>query len=322
LKKLFLNVFIFSFPLLICLGFFVIGDPFAIFHKTNGLVESSEDVVKTRLYLRNFGEKNYTAFMFGNSRVHGFLPEDWQTHIGRQNVFDFAAPGESLLNIHKKIELILKRQNIKDALILIDERILKNSENEDPFYKGPVYNHTPLTSHVSYMEFYSNYLRYYFSDLFFLKHITYDLTSNYNENWMKNAFSDPGNKIRTAPSQSLADSLIENDFTEYKKVFKPDYTPLDQTLVSITKEDSAHLVEIRKLLSNARVRYKFVIPPDFMGNGIRSGLHRSLNSILGKDLYDLSAFDQVSMDSTLNYENLHFTAKAGALILDSLYHKN
>ena len=168
MKKLFVRCFLFSLPLLICFGFFLADDPFAICFKDNGLAESSEDVLETRHYLRTCQDKAYEAFIFGNSRTHGFREADWQKYIGQQPVYHFGAPGESLLNIRKKIELVMERGGLKNALIVIDAGILENTDNTHPFYKGPVYNHTPMTSDISTFAFYSNYVRYYFDDFIFL----------------------------------------------------------------------------------------------------------------------------------------------------------
>ncbi len=322
MKKLFIRCFLFSLPLLVCLGFFLADDPFAIFFKDNSLVESSEDVLKTRNYLRSCRDKGYMAFIFGNSRTHGFDEKDWQKYIGLQPVYHFGAPGESLLNIRKKIELILAHGKLRNALIIIDAGILENTDNKHPFYKGPVYNHTPLTSNISAFAFYSNYIRYYFDDFFFLKHIVYKITHQYKASWMEKAFKDPSTGVNTFVSyryESLADSLIETDFTEYKHVFHPDYTVLKRKPVRVSVEDMAHLRRIHELLSEQQVEYKVLIPADFMGEALNRAAYDSLKAVLKHHVFDFSSFDKIRRDSTLNYENLHFTRKAGALMLDSVY---
>ncbi len=322
MKKLFIHGFLFSLPLLVCLGFFLADDPFAIFFKDYSLVESSEDVLKTRNYLKTYEAERYSAFIFGNSRTHGFHETDWQKHIGQQPVYHFGAPGESLLNIRKKIELILEHGELKNVLIIIDAGILENTDNKHPFYKGPVYNHTPLTSDISTFAFYSNYVRYYFDDFFFLKHIVYKITHQYNASWMEKAFKEPSTGADTFVSsryESLADSLIETDFTEYKQVFHPDYSVLKRKPVSVSAKDMVHLRKIHELLDGNKVDYKVVIPADFMGAELDRAAYDSLKAVLKQHLYDFGSYDRIRKDSTLNYENLHFTRKAGALMLDSIY---
>jgi hypothetical protein len=322
LKKLIIRGFLFCLPLLVCLVFFLVDDPFGVFFKDNSLVESSEDVVKTRNYIKTYRDKRYASFIFGNSRTHGFHAKDWQEYIGTEAVYHFGAPGESLLNIRKKIELILAHGKLRNALIVIDAGILENTENKHPSYKGPVYNHTPLTSNISSFAFYSNYIRYYFDDFFFLKHIVYKLTHRYKASWMTKAFKEPVTEAENFVSsryETLADSLIETNFQEYKHVFHPDYISLKRKPVSVSPEDMAHLRKIDELLIDQHVEYRVVIPPDFMGEELTGKAYDSLKAVLRHHLTDFSKFDKIRKDSTLNYENLHFTRRAGAMMLDSVY---
>lgn len=322
MKKLIIRGFLFSLPLLVCLAFFLADDPFGIFFKDSGLVESSEDIVKTRHYLKTGKDAGYTAFIFGNSRTHGFHEKDWQQHIGSQPVYHFGAPGESLLNIRKKLELTLEHGKPKHALIIIDAGILENTDNGHPFYKGPVYNHTPMTSGISTFAFYGNYVRYYFDDFFFLKHIVYKLTHHYHASWMGKAFKEPGEQAKpfvSAGYESLSDSLIETNFAAYKNTFHPDYSIMKRKPVIISSKDMAHLRKMVELMNANRIDYKVVIPPDFMGPPLDRPAYDSLKSVLKQHLYDFGFFDKIRKDSTLNYENLHFTRKAGAIMMDSLY---
>ncbi len=320
MKKLIINCFIFSFPLLVCLFFFITDDPFGVLFKDDCLAEGSDDVIKTRNFLKN--KNKYSSFIFGNSRTHAFSERDWQKYIGNEVVFNYSSPGESVMNIKKKIELILKHQKIENALILIDAGILENTNNEHRFYKGPVYEHSPVTSNISYIRFYGDYIKYYFDNYFFLKHIYYKLTGKYKESWMKQAFKDPAetqNVIVSNQYQSLADSLINTDFTEYKRRFRPEYNAFPRKQRYVNTEDSLLLADIKNALDVNKVNYKVIIPPDFQGQKIAPAIYKSMADIFGKKLYDLTGINKISMDSTLNFENLHFTAKAGAMILDSLY---
>ena len=326
MRKLLINFFVFSLPLLICLLFFIADDPFGIFYKDKCLAEASDDVVKTRNYLHNYSEQKYTSFIFGNSRAHGFLESDWQKNIGNERIYQFSSPGESVLNIKKKIELISKHQQIKNALIIIDAGILENTNNQHRFYKGPVYEHSPLTSNSSYFNFFSNYIKYYFDDFFFVKHIYYKLTSSYKKEWMNDSFKDPSegksNEINSFKYETLADSLINTNFVSYKSIYKPDYSAFKRKQSSVNAEDSVHLTKIKKILDSHAVNYKFIIPPDFQGKKIAPKIYNTLYSILGNKLYDFTGINKISTDSTLNYENLHFTSRAGAIILDSIYKTN
>lgn len=301
----------------------MVDDPFGIFYNNECLAETSEDVIETRAYLKTWQTEKYSSFIFGNSRANGFSEDVWRKHIGQETIFKYNSPGESVLNIKKKLALILSKQSIKNALILIDDGILENTNNRHRFYQGPVYNHTPITSNISYINFYGNYIKYYFDNFFFLKHIYYKLTSNYKNSWMKNAFKDPSSikeTIKPLTYESLQDSLIETNFLLYKQKFKPDYSFFKKKIKTVSFEDSLHLIEIKKLLEESKVDYKIIIPPDFNKLKIEPAMYVTLESIFSTYLFDFSGISRISTDSTLNYENLHFTKKAGAILLDSIYH--
>jgi hypothetical protein len=310
LKKLIINILIFSGPLIICFLFLVIDDPFGVLYKSDCLAEASEDVLQSRTYLKEYSTKNYTSFIFGNSRTHAFTDNGWQS------------PGESLLNTQKKIELILSKQKIKNALILVDDGILENTDNEHRFYQGPVYNHSPITSNISHLQFYANYIGYYFSDYFFAKHIYFKLTKNYKEQWMKTSFKKPSSQNTNANClnyPSLSDSLLETNFTEYKRVFKPDYKSYDKKQIKLDQRDIEHLKQIKQLLEENNVNYKIIYPPSFNKRKIEPKLKTLLTGLFSTNFYDFSGINKITTDSTLNYENLHFTYRAANIMLDSLY---
>ncbi|MEO6304390.1 MAG: hypothetical protein ABIP51_14590, partial [Bacteroidia bacterium] len=147
-------------------------------------------MIVIRKYLNEHETNTPSAFIFGNSRTHSF--KKYTCGKTNETFFDFGCPGESVLNIKKKLQLIIdKQKEVKNVVILIDDGILENTDNGHRFYQGPVYNHTPLSSNVSNITFYSNYIKYYFNDYFFLKHVYYKLTGDYKETWMKDAFAKP-----------------------------------------------------------------------------------------------------------------------------------
>jgi hypothetical protein len=311
---------------LIFLGFFIADDPFGIFYSNTGIAEPSEDVVQTRNYLKSFRSEKYTAFVFGNSRSHAFTKKNISKHIGHEKIFDFSSPGESLLNIDKKLGLILsKQEQVHYAIILIDDGILENTDNKYRVYQGPVYNHSPVTSNVSYIKFYANYLGYYFDDYFFLKHICYKLTGTYKTQWMESAFKNPGAKPEQIISHnysSVRDSLIATDFNKYKSEYKPDYSVTGRRIRSVNEQDLAYLQNIALLLKTNHINYKIILPPDFHKQKVAPQVYYVISKIFGDNsVYDFTGVNRITTDSTLNYENLHFTEAAGEIILDSIFRK-
>ncbi len=324
MKKLIVNIFIFGSPLLFCLAFFAIDDPFGILYKNECLAATSEDMMVIRKYINERGNNHYSSFIFGNSRTHAFKNYKCGQN-SPQPLFDFGCPGESVLNIKKKLELVIAKQsNIQNVLILIDDGILENTDNSHRFYQGPVYNHTPLSSNVSHIAFYTNYIKYYFNNYFFLKHIYYKLTGNYKREWMEDAFTEPGPDMnyKCSAYPTLADSLLQTNFTEYKKVFKPDYMSYPPKELAIDERDIAHLNDIKQLLDKNKINYRIIYPPNFHKRKIEPKLERFLFGVFKTNFYDFSGINKITTDSTLNYENLHFTYMAANMMMDSICIKN
>ncbi len=320
MKKLILNCILFCGPLIFIFLFFLIDDPFGIIHKDKCLAATSEDMMIIRKYFKEYKTNSRSTFIFGNSRTHAF--NNYKCGEGTDNYFfDFGCPGESVLNIKKKLNLILENQdNVKNVVILIDEGILENTDNNNRFYQGPVYNHTPQSSNVSYLTFYSNYINYYFSDFFFVKHIYYKITGNYIEGWMKDAFKKPGSDInyKCKSYPTLADSLLETNFQEYKRLFKPDYISYPKKEITIDKRDVEHLVHIKQVLESRKINYKIIYPPSFHKRKIEYNIGKFLRSCFEENFYDFSGVNKITTDSTLNYENLHFTYRAANMMMDSI----
>lgn len=320
MKKLILNCFIYSSPLIFFLFFFIIDDPFGIVYKEKCLAETSDDVIVIRKYLNEYKTNKFSTFIFGNSRTHAF--KNYKCGNGADNFFfDFGSPGESVLNIKKKLELVIDNQTeVKKVIILIDDGILENTDNTHRFYQGPIYNHSPLSSNASYFTFYSNYLKYYFSNFFFIKHIYYRITGIYKEEWMNDAFKKPGSDFNYTCKNypTLADSLLETDFQEYKRVFKPDYTSHPKKNISVDQRDVEHLNQIKEILKKNNIKYKVIYPPTFQVRKIELKITHLLNDLFAENFYDFSGVNKITTDSTLNYENLHFTYRAANMMMDSI----
>jgi hypothetical protein len=117
---------------------------------------------------------------------------------------------------------------------------------------------------------------------------------------------------------SPADSLIENNFAEYKREFSPDYSDNSKNIEYINKRDLVHLSEIKQMLNENNSRYMILIPPSFHKHKVSAHVFHQLDSVFSGRVFDFTGINKITIDSTLNYENLHFTTKAGKMVLDSM----
>jgi hypothetical protein len=320
LKLLIKNIILYTFPLWLIVISFVVLDPFCLFHRDNSFAQQSTDVQSFRTFIEQNPVERYDAFVFGNSRCNSFQSKELQKHIGSdKKIFYFNAPGECVLNILKKLQFIRDAGNkINTAVILIDNGVLKNKDNSSDFFQGPVYEHSVRSTDRSYFDFYSSFINYYFTDFYFAKYILHDLTSIYTP-WMKSAFNEQASSV----SPSNKDSLLIHNFTEYKRVFKPNfsrkYVPAN-VVTRIDSDDLERLKQISQILQQEGTQYCIIIPPDFHLQQVPTDIRNTLFDVFGASrVFDFTGENAITMDSTMNYEGTHFSNRAGKMILDSIF---
>lgn len=322
-----MNIVIYTSPMALALATFFIFDPFCILHNHEAIAEQSADVEHFRRFDKQNPKAHFDSFIFGNSRANSFSEVHLKSKLGEaSNIFFFNAPGECILNYYKKIQYIKKSGNtIRNAILLIDQGILLNSNNQSPKFHGPVYEHTIHSSNRSYLNFLSSFINYYFTDLFFLKYSTYKLTGNYTP-WMHSAFKKPQPPEAALSNKQLRDSLLENHFEEYKKTYTPiydrKYDP-SEIITSINESDLSMLREIKKIFEKDATSYFIIIPPDFHRQKSPQNITLQLEEIFDPSrIFNFTGSHRITNDSTLNYENLHFSMKAGNIILDSIFNRH
>jgi hypothetical protein len=103
----------FLLPIIVLLSLYVSLDPFRIFGaiemERGHYIASSDDYFGVERYLANKrAGHHYNAFLFGNSKVMAFQQSALCSGISNCSFYNFGAPGESLLNIRKKLELAME----------------------------------------------------------------------------------------------------------------------------------------------------------------------------------------------------------------------
>jgi hypothetical protein len=304
---------------------FFIYDPFCIIHSEDTIAEQSSDVLQFREFNKCNADKNFDTFIFGNSRGNSFSESYLKSRIGgNPSIFFFNAPGDCILNYYKKILHIKKSGNkIRHAIVLIDQGILANKDNLSNKFHGPVYEHTVHSSNRSYFNFYSAFLNYYFTDLFFLKFLQYQFTGEYTP-WMSTAFKKPETSTQHYENKLRKDSLLENHFEEYKSTYNPIYERTykwEEIIGAMDYSDVCYLRQIREIFDKDSTHYIILIPPDFHQQKVPGQIMAQLTEIFDSSrIIDFTGVNEITRDSSLNYENLHFSIKAGNIILDSIYH--
>lgn len=313
----------FLLPALLLVSTYVILDPFRVLwpigDERSSYIASSDDYYGVERYLKNKSlGYQYNTFLFGNSKVMAYQEEAVCWGDLNCRFYNFGAPGESLLNIKKKIELIqAKGDDIKKAYIILDHKILMNERNKHPNFQGPVYEHHPLVSDNSWISFHAAFLQYYLKDAFLVSHLVHKLGGTWHE-WMKGHFADP-NKFKFNPYD-----IVTNQVSNENKEAFPDKRFRSQKSISIpelTIGQKEKLKRLAELIHNLNGKVWVIIGPTSTQRNVSEKLLEDLVAIFGKDRV-LVAKNKLELEEGLWYDDSHYSNLWGNIMLKSLRRSN
>jgi hypothetical protein len=330
IAKYILRIIIFTIPVLLLIFSFVFFDPFFMFHHERpwAKVEKSrnDDFRTVDTYLKYNDSLQYNAFLFGNSRTLAFLSTDWKKFIGKEkSVYKFGSPGESLLGIRKKLELIDKNNGkIDNALLILDTKILENVNNTKPPSEGPVYLKGPLTSNNSLLDYYFKGFYFYLYNGFFAKYL---ICLNSEEETEKTPDLSLVNKFMTM--EEYKNLKYSNEFLRWDSEQKfgffeiQDYTSKETDYqtenIFVDDKDKEHLQVIKTILDKHNTDYYIIFGPEYE-------CFESLNSlqifetIFEKELVkDFRSDTNFCNKENLFYEPNHYRPLVGLEIMKLIY---
>lgn len=336
MKKFILRLFLFLSPFLFLIIIFLVLDPFAMFSSPRKYTMdgSMNDDAQT---MRTFEQYNpvikYNAFIFGNSKTLAILSVDWKKQIGENNrIYKFGSPGESILNIKKKLEFAIKSGNkIDHAIILLDNKILKNTDNNNQDFAGPVYLKGPKTSNNNWLEYTGKGFYYYLYDGFF---ITYFYNVFNNHKTIKSNIKVNLDIIESVMSKEEFKNLHQsNEFyrwdTEQKILYDsatwvqslPQIEAIvNQSNQTIHTNDLLYLQEIKQLFDNNKTKYKIVFGPEYGCMKMNDSVIQKFNKFFGKsNVYDFSSDENFCKQPINFYEPNHYRPIVGKKMLEIVY---
>ena len=340
LKKLLLQLFILALPLLCILLSFFAFDPYGFFlpleSKSKALIPISDDYIAVERYLAYTPQKHYNSFTFGNSKTLAYLTSDWSAHLKNASPYKFGVPGECIFNILNKLKLIdSKGDSIKNVLLIFDSKVFVNFKNSQKFFQGPAYLHHPYSTNGSWMEFYSSYLKYYFTDFAFLKVAKFKLTGNYEAS-MEEFFKNPEDYTATYAALQLLPFTNEVINTAAEKELNEDssaYFNRNSTKFSsraelqkesqpweIKKEDLEFMQEMMHIFKKHNCNYKVILGPNFDQIPFPTKQKNQLIQIFGSGaMYDFTGVNQYTNSISHYYEKSHYRIGIGKAIMDEIY---
>lgn len=331
LKKLFVFLFIGSFPIWFLLIGYLVFDPFKVLRTYDDFsypdVLPNRDYISTEMFLNNYKKYKYNSFVFGSSRTLAFKPESWIRNLPEgSNPYVFDASGESIYGINRKIKLIDQLGvKIDNALIILCSDVsFQRSAN----HQGHLYiKHPKVSGEYSY-EFHKAFLEAYSNPTFLLSFYDYKLTGefkpymlDYLEN-RKITYDTLNNKMTI---QDQNDELALNKEAYYEKrgaIFyhRPENLYID-TLIQINSAHKKLLFEIKEILVKHKTDYKVLISPLYDQIKFNAEDQIILASYFGERLYDFSGKNEITEEQTNYYETSHYRPIVGDSILKYIYRK-
>lgn len=299
----------------------------------------NDDANTFRIFNKNNQTHNFNAFVLGNSKTLAFLSVDWKKHIGQEHrVFKMGSPGESLLNIRKKLEYAdVQGNHIDFAILILDRKVLKNTNNLNPEFSGPVYLKGPKSSNNNYLDYIGKGFYYFLYDGFFISYLK-GIISSKNNKAVEN--KEPEHKwsfIEQYMTRDDFESLsIGNEFyrwdTEYqiesnpeKWIEQPPSTEIKANInpAILDSRDSMHLLAIKALFDKHNTSYKIIFGPEYSCLPINIEVVKAFESIFGSQYVSNFTSDLIYCNKPLNfYEPNHYRPQVGKQILDHIYYTN
>ena len=343
MKKIFIKLFIATFPFLCIMALYVWKDPFKVlYHYDNYFPQNyhldipvNRDVVSTEQLLTNIKKRVPEAFVFGSSRSRVYRVAYWSKYIGTTNIYHYDAYKENLLGVERKINFLHERGIVmKDALIILDSQLLSGTANMKAFMfaKSPKITKDlgvsfQLSCFTAFLDksFLFEYIKYLvthktqtemFGDKlpFFEAVQVYDPVSN------EERFEQFDSAIEFANRDSLYQENLKHahEFAFYER-------PADLRYSSpvIFEAQKNMLLHMKQILDEDKTKYKIVISPLFDQKKLAASDLTVLKTIFGADnVYDFSGQNIFTASPANYYESSHYRPNVGKAIIDSIYRTN
>lgn len=336
MKRYLTRILIFLSPFLFLFLVFVVFDPFGMIHKELPqfvMGESANDDFNTlNKFDTNNPEYKYNAFVFGNSKTLAILSTDWSKYIGKQRFFKFGSPGESLLNIRKKLEYAISKGNKIDyAIILLDGKVLSNTDNESPMFSGPVYLKGPKSSYNNELQYVSKGFYYFLYDAYFLNFFKKAFTKSKQNSSVKEPDWDIINQTMTKDEYLFlqgnnefyrwdTEKAILKDSLSWVEGFNPATIEESYTKVVLDRRDIEHLKQIKNLFDKQKTNFKIVFGPEYQCTKMGADILTEFNKIFASEnVYDFTQDSEYCDNPILYYEPNHYRPVVGSYMLEEIY---
>ncbi len=276
--------------------------------------------VENYLRLKREGAK-HNVFLFGNSKVGAFMPESLCENKEACHVYNFGSPGESLVNIRKKLELIQTAgDTIDQAWLILDHQILVNENNAHPYYQGPAYIHHPKVSNQPIWDFHLEELRFFLRDFYFLAYYDYKFFGQWR-NYMEGKIINPKRLIHKFDVETNTVEKEEKCASNAKKLNLTKGKPIENTDTCIlTKFQLNELDQMKVLLKESKVN--IIFGPNRSAWSIDRAAAEINGRIPNARLFDFVNFETNYPDTCMWNDEQHYSQKFGEILIKEVAREN
>ncbi len=334
-KKFLFKLLIFLTPFIFIIIFYVVKDPFKTIHSyesyyTDNAIQGvilNRDFVSFETFEKNNLSYNFDSFIFGNSRSIFYKKDIWGKYISENSeIYHFDASGESLFGIESKLRYLDKKDvKIKNALLVIDQSVLNNTEDSKGFLLMKHYSLSGKNRLSFELEFLKAFLNFKFISSYlyfqitnkvepFMKDLSVldDRPMNYDLRSNEIAFGEIDSLIKTSPNKYFSKEKLS---IFYKRGIIQKYA--EPTLNGVSVE---MLQSISKIFRKHNTNFKIIISPLYDQVKIAPADLNILNKIFEREnVFDFSGINQYTSDFHNYYETSHYRPIIAEKILEKIY---
>jgi len=327
MTRFLLRVLLFLSPVLALLLVFVVTDPFGLYGwswaSRMAAADGCTDCRTMRAYEDHRSRWRYNTFLLGNSKTMAILSTDWFEHIGVQRFYKLGTPGESVLNMRRKLEYVSSTgASIEHVIMLVDNKVLQNVENTHPHFEGPVYMKSLRSSDQTAVEQLAQGFRYYLADAYFLEHWSYCASSLDSGRSIADGTALPDGTVPFTNEVIRADMEVrlQADTAAYVAAFPRPRIASGSSAVRLHPRDREHLLAIKELLERAGSDHHVIFGPDYNCAAMPTDVVDDFVFIFGKEhVHDHSSDTTFCGKAIYFYETNHYRPVVGSAMLERCY---
>lgn len=329
LKFFLKRMLLFSLPLFLLLGGYLILDPFKVLYSydnyyVNTCISKNRDYISSETFIRNVRKYHYDSFIFGASTSLFIPPSLWGNYISTSNyIFSFDASSENIIGIWSKIKYLHEHNiQLKNVLLVFDTGVTFDRFNN----QGHVFMKDYNVYKSSKFNFHYESLLSFLNFNFLVSLFHYKISGEFHQ-YMNGVLDNSQMNFDLITNELIYSSAIEElktdslkYYEDHKKLFT-ERSGLPTSMYSqINSDYIIKLQEINEIFINDNTNFRIIIAPLYNQISFNESDLATLKSIFGEDfVFDFSGINEYTEKVSNYYDNTHFKHYIGLELLTKAY---